>query len=66
MAIRDVEKELIRHTLTRVSGNRQEAARILGIGERTLYRKLKTYELGWVSGEGDRTSAASSRLRPPK
>jgi len=46
MAIRDVEKELIRHTLTRVSGNRQEAARILGIGERTLYRKLKTYELG--------------------
>jgi len=27
-----------------VDGNRQEAATILGIGERTLYRKLKKYE----------------------
>jgi two-component system response regulator HydG len=43
--LRDVEKELIRNTLAHVSGNRQEAARILGIGERTLYRKLKKYEL---------------------
>ncbi|MGZ3384762.1 MAG: helix-turn-helix domain-containing protein, partial [Isosphaeraceae bacterium] len=24
-------------------GNREEAARMLGIGERTLYRKLKEY-----------------------
>jgi two-component system response regulator HydG len=26
-----------------VGGNRQKAAKILGIGERTLYRKLKDY-----------------------
>ena len=43
--LRDVEKELIRGTLDQVGGNRHEAARILGIGERTLYRKLKKYAL---------------------
>lgn len=26
-------------------GNREQAAKILGIGARTLYRKLKEYEL---------------------
>jgi len=39
------EKELIRNTLKMVSGNREQAAKILGIGERTLYRKIKEYEL---------------------
>jgi DNA-binding NtrC family response regulator len=39
------EKELIRNTLKLVSGNREQAARILGIGERTLYRKIKEYDL---------------------
>ncbi len=45
LPIKDVEKELIRHTLKNVNGNRYEAAKILGIGERTLYRKLKAYDL---------------------
>jgi two-component system response regulator HydG len=26
-----------------VNGNREQAAKILGIGERTLYRKIKEY-----------------------
>lgn len=43
--LKDVEKELIRGTLSQVAGNRHEAAKILGIGERTLYRKLKKYGL---------------------
>ena len=43
--LKEVEKILIRDTLSQVNGNRQEAAKILGIGERTLYRKLKTYDL---------------------
>ncbi|MCZ6794209.1 MAG: sigma-54 dependent transcriptional regulator [Planctomycetota bacterium] len=43
--LREVEKILISNTLEQVNGNRQEAAKILGIGERTLYRKLKTYAL---------------------
>ena len=45
MSLQDVEKELIKLTLEQVGGNRHEAAKILGIGERTLYRKLKEYGL---------------------
>jgi two-component system response regulator HydG len=43
--LRDVERDLIRATLTHVSGNRHEAAKMLKIGERTLYRKLRKYPL---------------------
>jgi two-component system response regulator HydG len=43
--LREVERELIRGTLAHVSGNRFEAAKVLGIGERTLYRKIKKYQL---------------------
>jgi len=45
MSIQDAEKELIRNTLKMVGGNREQAANILGIGERTLYRKIKEYDL---------------------
>jgi two-component system response regulator HydG len=38
-----MEEHLILSTLDSVGGNRQKAARMLGIGERTLYRKLKEY-----------------------
>ena len=41
--LQEMEKELIKNTLAYVSGNRGEAAKILGIGERTLYRKLDKY-----------------------
>ena len=43
--LKEVEEVLIKATLEQVSGNRQEAASILGIGERTMYRKLKEYGL---------------------
>ncbi len=45
ISIEVAEKELIRNTLKMVSGNREQAAKILGIGERTLYRKIKEYDL---------------------
>jgi len=41
----EVEKLFIVETLRATGGNREEAARLLGIGERTLYRKLKEYKL---------------------
>jgi len=41
--VEEMEETLIRRTLDNVGGNRREAARRLGIGERTLYRKLKKY-----------------------
>ncbi len=45
ISIEQAEKELIRNTLKMVNGNREQAAKILGIGERTLYRKIKEYEM---------------------
>ncbi|MCD6303670.1 MAG: sigma-54-dependent Fis family transcriptional regulator [Planctomycetes bacterium] len=45
VSIEEAEKELIRNTLRMVGGNREQAANILGIGERTLYRKIKEYGL---------------------
>lgn len=44
-SLEDMEEELIREVLARTNGNRKDAATILGIGERTLYRKLKKYRL---------------------
>ncbi len=40
----DAERTIILDTLTRTGGNKTAAARILGIGLRTLYRKLEQYE----------------------
>jgi two-component system response regulator HydG len=45
ISIEQAEKELIRNTLKLVNDNREQAAKILGIGERTLYRKIKEYGL---------------------
>ena len=45
MALAEAEKLLIRQTLTHVTANREEAARLLGISRRTLQYKLKHYGL---------------------
>lgn len=37
------QRSLIFRTLTRVKGNRRIAAKVLGIGERTLYRMIKRF-----------------------
>lgn len=45
MPMDEVERIHIRRTLEMTAGNREEAARLLKIGERTLYRKLDKYGL---------------------
>ena len=41
----DVERMVIAATLKETRGNRRRASELLGIGERTLYRKIKEYML---------------------
>ncbi|GIW88440.1 MAG: sigma-54-dependent Fis family transcriptional regulator [Isosphaeraceae bacterium] len=41
----EVERHYIAEALKLTHGNREETARLLGIGERTLYRKIKDYGL---------------------
>lgn len=45
MSISEVEKEMIAKALERHGGKRKLAANDLGISERTLYRKIKEYDL---------------------
>lgn len=43
--LEEAERHLIEEALHRFEGNRRQTARALGISERTLYRKLKEYDL---------------------
>ncbi len=45
MTMAEVEKAAIEAALREYGGNRRRAAEVLGIGERTLYRKIKAYHL---------------------
>lgn len=45
LKLSDLERETIRQALERNGGNRKAAAAELGLSERTLYRKIKEYEL---------------------
>jgi transcriptional regulator with PAS, ATPase and Fis domain len=45
VSLEEVEKDMIKKALERHSGKRRNAARDLQISERTLYRKIKEYEL---------------------
>ena len=45
MKMSEVERRVIEATLRETRGNRRRAADILGIGERTLYRKIREYEV---------------------
>ena len=45
VSLNKLEKQAIIDTLAKTGNNREKAAKILGIGERTLYRKIKEYHL---------------------
>ena len=45
MTMEEMEREAIVAALRAVEGNRRKAAELLGIGERTLYRKIRRFEI---------------------
>jgi DNA-binding NtrC family response regulator len=45
MTMAELEKNAITAALKEVAGNRRKAADMLGMGERTLYRKIKEYDI---------------------
>ena len=45
ISLSELEKQAIIDTLAQTDNNREKTAKILGIGERTLYRKIKEYNL---------------------
>jgi DNA-binding NtrC family response regulator len=45
LSLEEKELEMIRRALNKSKGRRKKAAEALGISERTLYRKIKQYEL---------------------
>ena len=45
LSLQDKEKEMIRKALEKHNGKRKDAAHELGISERTLYRKIKEYQI---------------------
>jgi DNA-binding NtrC family response regulator len=45
MTMTEIERAAIEAALRETRGNRRKAAELLGIGERTLYRKLREYQL---------------------
>jgi DNA-binding NtrC family response regulator len=61
MSLAEVEKLLIRRTLTHVTTNREEAAKRLGISRRSLQYKLKQYGLLDESEETEAEQRFSSR-----
>jgi transcriptional regulator with PAS, ATPase and Fis domain len=46
LSLEKKEIDMIRRALEKYNGKRKNAARELGISERTLYRKIKEYEIG--------------------
>ncbi len=45
LSLQDKEKEMIRKALKKHNGKRKDAAKELGISERTLYRKINEYDI---------------------
>jgi hypothetical protein len=55
-----MEKQAILKALQQTAGDKMKAAKLLGIGKTTLYRKLKEYSVGEVKPVPDITLAAVS------
>jgi DNA-binding NtrC family response regulator len=53
MTMAEIERTAIEAALRETRGNRRRAAEQLGIGERTMYRKLREYGLQGETGDGE-------------
>jgi DNA-binding NtrC family response regulator len=60
MPLSELEREAILRTLEHCGGNRAAAARLLGLSERTLYRKLRIF-----SGKSAGVPSAAALPPPP-
>jgi len=58
VTLAEVERRYIEQVMDSLNGNKTEAARVLGVGRKTLYRKLETYE-----GKGERDGAPNRGAR---
>ena len=54
-----VEAYYIEQALKLTAGNREEAAKLLGIGERTLYRKIKSYKIPHLKTDKDKRTTSA-------
>lgn len=59
--LREIEKKVISHTLRKTEGDKEQAARLLGIGLATLYRKLKNNEA--EPGQASQGNNSGSQIR---
>jgi transcriptional regulator of acetoin/glycerol metabolism len=50
LSMADAERRAIQHALQKAKNNKLEAARLLGIGKTTLYRKLRDYDMDGREG----------------
>ncbi len=57
MTMAEIERVAIQAVLRDMGGNRRKAADVLGIGERTLYRKLREYDGGDIEDGGNAESS---------
>ena len=66
-SLREMERDLVRRALVRQDGNRTRVARALGIGVRTLQRKIKAYgiDLGSPRGRPPRVRQTSATTPSP-
>jgi two-component system response regulator HydG len=57
-----VEAYYIEHALKLTGGNREDAAKMLGIGERTLYRKIKEFQIPTAKTERARAAGEAKSV----
>ncbi len=60
-SVREVVDELICRTVTYAGGNKVRAARILGVGRRTIYSRLENYEVHDTNGRSNGRSYRNGR-----